>query len=411
MSQPPTQIDSFNRLTLPPHAVREIASRPLELASHSGRHLLFTVPAEEGAVVMAGVLGEVSVTDLLSFFNMFRKSGVLRFQLPGGEKNLFFQQGEIISATSTFPEEDIGEVLFGLGKIDRETLQKMRPFLAEPAAIGRVLVERDAIGAQDLWLALRQQVESIVYHLFTFQGGSFSFLHQAVDQEEVRLSMSTQNLIMEGLRRVDERALFLRRIPSQDLLPVLTGKTAAGETTAVQKLLELIAERRHDVREVIRRSGLGEFDGLRLLHHLVEKGIVVLEEAPAAPAFEGELGEVLGIFNGALTVLHRQITDRNPHFRQEMQIFLRDLPQPFSYVFREVGLKEDGTVDGGRILANLAGLEEGDKKKLLADGLSELIYMECHIARRDLGVTGSAALVQRVQEVSRRVKALNGRTE
>ena len=35
-------------------------------------------------------------------------------------------------------------------------------------------------------------------------------------------------------------------------------------------------------------------------------------------------------------------------------------------------------IDGGRILANLAGLEEGDKKKLLADGLSELIYMECH---------------------------------
>jgi hypothetical protein len=80
-------------------------------------------------------------------------------------------------------------------------------------------------------------------------------------------------------------------------------------------------------------------------------------------------------------------------------------------VFRDVECKEDGTVSGGRILANLAGLEEGDKKKLLADGLSELVYMECHAARRELGAAESAELIQRVQEVSRRVKTLIGRTE
>ncbi len=108
---------------------------------------------------------------------------------------------------------------------------------------------------------------------------------------------------------------------------------------------------------------------------------------------------------------YRRIHQKTADFRQEIELFLRDLPQPYSYVFRDIHLREDGTVDGGRILANLAGLEEGDKKKLLAEALSELIYMECHAARRDLPAAESTELIQRVQDVSRRVKTLIGGKE
>jgi hypothetical protein len=62
-------------------------------------------------------------------------------------------------------------------------------------------------------------------------------------------------------------------------------------------------------------------------------------------------------------------------------------------------------------LANLAGLEEVDKKRLLADSLNELLYMECLAARRELGAADSAELIQRVQEISRRVKTLIGRKQ
>lgn len=83
---------------------------------------------------------------------------------------------------------------------------------------------------------------------------------------------------------------------------------------------------------------------------------------------------------------------------------------PFSYVFRDRSLRENGTLDGDRILANLAGLEEEDKKKLLADALSELVY-ECIVARRELGAAESAELIRRLQEISRRMKSLFGRAQ
>lgn len=408
---PPLTIDGSGRIALPAAAAREIGSRPVELSSYSSRHLYFTACGEAESAVFTGLLGEIGAADLISFLNMFRKSGILCFALAGGSKDLYFQNGEIVFATSTFPEEDIGEILFTLGKVDRETLQKARQSATGRTTVGKILVDQGVVASKDLWQVTRHQVESIIYHLFTFPHGSFSFVAKALEKEDIlRLSMSTQNLIMEGLRRVDERALYMRRIRSLDAVALPANPPAEGKTPAEQRLLALVHAGARDVRRLLRKSGMGEFDALRLLYHLVERGAVRLEEMATVPV-EGELGEILAIFNGALTVLYRRIAETNPDFSQEIRLFLRDLPQPFSFVFSDVRLQADGAVDGGRLLANLAGLEEVDKKRLLADSLNELLYMECLAARRELGAADSAELIQRVQEISRRVKTLIGRKQ
>ncbi len=405
-----TLMDSGGRVALPQPAVREIGAQPLELVSFSSRHLLFTVPGGDDAVTLCGVLGDLGVADLLSFLNMFRKTGILRFELPGGQKDLYFQQGELVFATSSYPEEDLGEILFDLGKLDAAQLQKARRFAGSRAGFGKFLVDKGVVGAKDLWQASRNQIEAIVYNLFTEHSGGFSFLARNLEQDELlRLSLSTQNLIMEGLRRVDERALFMRRIGPLEGLPRATGKIVDGLSPAHVRLLESLKGQDLSARELLRQSGVGEFEGLRLLFQLLEKGLARME-APAAAPVEGVLGEILTIYNGTLVLLYRRMLERNPGFGQEVSLFLRDLPQPFSFVFREVAMREDGSVDGGRILANLAGLEEGDKQKLLSESLNELLYMVCNAARRDLGAADSADMLQRVQEIGRRIKSLIGRS-
>jgi hypothetical protein len=404
-------LDSSGRLPLPLSAAKEIGQSTLELISHSGEHMFFTAPGGQGPVVLVGLLGNVSVADLLSFFNMFRKTGILRFALSGGNKDLYFQQGEIVFAASTFPEEEMGEILFGLGKVDREVMQKARQLARGGTSVGKILVKRGAITPRDLWLAARSLVEAIVFNLFSFDAGSFSFQARALEKEDiVRLSMSTQNLIMEGLQRVDERALFRERIPSLDLIPVPVAGKEREWAGIEDPLGRILRESRYNVRQVLRQSGMGEFEGLRQLYRIMEKGLVYLTEAPVVE-LDGEVGEVLNIANGALAALFQRVTRENQGFGQEVRRFLRDLPQPFSYVFRDVVLREDGALDGAGILANLAGLDEEDQKKLLADALGEVVFMECMAARRYLGAVESAELVRRVQEVSRRIKALIGRKE
>jgi hypothetical protein len=397
-----TSIDSNGRLALPFYAAKELGSRSLELASYSAGHLLVIDP--DRRVQLAGRLGDFGLVDLMSFFNMFRKTGVLCLELKGGRKEVYFKLGEIVFATSTFAEEHLCEILYDQGKLDRDALHRARQLAGSQTQVGKCLVEKKIITAKDLWLASRYQVEVSIYNLFLATEGSFYYEEREAEEDQaVRLSTSTQNLIMEGLRRIDERALFMRQIRSLETIPVPTGKEVANLSEQEKAMLEVVGRGRLNVKSALRRSGVAELEGLRLLHQLIGKGLVRIEDAPSFD-IGGDIGEMLKIFNGVLVLLYRRIIQNNPRFSDELRNFLRVVPSPFSYVFRDVALLDDGSVDGGRVLANLAGLEDRDKKKLLAEALTELVYMECHAARRDLGNAASAELLQRVQDIPRRIK-------
>ena len=405
------KINADGSLKLPLAIRRQLGQAPLCTISSSADHLLLGKAGDANPVLLAGVLGEISVPDLLSFFNMFRKTGILHFALQNGSKALYFQQGEVVFASSTFASEDLGEILFSLGQVERETLQQVRQQAQGRTTLGKLLVERGVVSPKDLWQATRGQVEGVVYSLFAEQQGSFFFVDRPLDQEQIlRLSMSTQNLIMEGLRRQDEEALFMRRVISLDYYPVLTGTLLDGLGQNESRLLKLAESGKLSARELFRKVGLREFDGIRTLYALLEKGLLQMENAPASE-IEGALGEILVIYNSLFKILFRRMSKVNVDFYQEAEQLLKELPPPYSFVLCEVELRKDGTLDGQRIAANMAGLEEGDKEKLLADSLCELVYMEAMTVRRELDADQARPLIGRVQEITARVRNLVERTE
>lgn len=404
-------IDKDDRTFLVEDLKGALGDAPLVALSYSQRHLLLGREQEDEQVVMAGFLGDMVVPDLLSFFNMFRKTGILHFNLGPGEKSLYFNKGEIVFATSTFAKEDLGEILFATGKVERAALEHAREISEGRTTLGKVLVEGGAISPKDLWLTVRTQVEGIVYNLFAEQHGSYSFRAKELDSEQIiRLSMSTQNIIMEGLRRQDEGALFMRKIISLDHFPRGTDKVPADLSQEEKLFYSMAKPGQISAQDLFRKCGMREFDGMRVLHGLLEKRMLTMEEQ-AATEIGGDLGQVLMIYNSVLKAIYSRVTKKFAGFSEEISHFLRDLPQPYSFVLRDVALKEDGTLDGHRVVQNLAGLEEGDKMKLLADALGELVYMESMAVRRELEASQAQPLIARVQEISNRVKALVGRSE
>ncbi len=394
---------------LPADVAQSLGTDALQLISASESHLLLGRPDAENPVLLSGILEAGAIPDLLSYFNMFRKTGLLHIDLEGGAKALYFQEGEVVFAASTFASEDIGEVLFALGKVEKELLLKLRARVSASVTLGKLLVEYGDVSPRDLWLAARSQVENIVYNLFTAQRGGFYFQQRAIELEQiVRLSMSTQNLIMEGLRRMDEKALFMRKIYSLDHYPVETGKAPVNLGQGEAKLLTLCQPGLLTVRDLLRKAGMLEFDGLRLLYGLVEQKYVKMEDAPTTEV-EGTLGEVLATYNGLLRSIFAKIVKVDSGFSGEMVEALRDMPQPYSFVLRDVELAADGTLDGSRIVSNLDGLEEGDKQKLLADTLCEVVFIETMFIRRALDAEVSKPLIARVQDVTARIRNLVGR--
>lgn len=403
------EINSEGVVRLPEDMASALRGESLELVSASPEHLFLSRPGRDAAVQMAGMLVEGCVPDLLSFFNMFRKTGVLTFELEGGVKSLYFQQGEIVYATSSFISEDLGAVLFSLGKIEHNLLQRARAAVAAGTTLGKVLVELGVATPKDLWMATRTQVESIVYSLFGVESGGFSFQLLAIEQEQIlRLSMSTQNLIMEGLRRQDERALFMRKIMSLDYFPKPTDRDGVDLPQIEVKLLGLAQAGSLTARELFRRAGCREFEGMRVLHELLGKRLLTMEETPSTEV-EGPLGEILGIYNNLFRVLFHRLGEKGADALDELKLSLRELPQPYSYVLRDVQFQRDGALDGQMVVTNLNGLAEGDCRKLLADSLCEVAYMQTMLLRREMVADEARPLIAKVQEVTAKVRHLVGR--
>lgn len=404
------KLDSADRIAIPTAIANGLNRRELTLASRSQRHLLLTTEGGgEGQIALAGSIGDLQVVEVLSIINMFRKSGLLHFSLEGGSKDLHFDEGELVSATSTYPEEELGEFLLIAGKIDRDTLIKVRQAAGnDPQTLRARLLEGGRITEQDLHDAGSAQIEAIVYHLIPCLHGDFIFVQRRNSVAATApLALRTQNLIMEGLRRSDERQVFMRTLRSHDAMPVATGNSVADLPAAEERLLALASSGKLTVRDLIARNGLGEFQTLSLLHRLTGKRLLTVP-ALETPEISADLAEILAIANGVLAALYQKINEKNHDFGREMRRFLRDLPQPFAAVLRHVTLTDKGTIDGSQIAVNLASYPADEQRALFAETLSELVFMACMAARRDLG-DDSLRLVQQAQEIAIRINQLKER--
>jgi hypothetical protein len=222
------------------------------------------------------------------------------------------------------------------------------------------------------------------------------------------LALRTQNLIMEGLRRSDERQVFMRTLRSHEATPVATGKSVDELPAKEERLLAMASSGKLTVRDLIARSGLEEFQTLSLLHRLVERRLLTIP-TPETPELSADLAELLAVANGVLAALYQKINEKNHNFGLEMRLFLRDLPQPFAAVLRHVVVTAKGTIDGRQIAGNLACYPADQQHTLLAETLSELVFMACMAARRDLDDANSLRLVQQAQEIALRINQLKER--
>src|SRR5258707_8936499 len=70
-----------------------------------------------------GNLSTMSVSDLLQFLAVGRKTGRLKFDRAKIVKEDYLESGLIICSTSNDPKEDLGQILIHYGKLDEPQLQ------------------------------------------------------------------------------------------------------------------------------------------------------------------------------------------------------------------------------------------------------------------------------------------------
>lgn len=232
-----------------------------------------------------GPLRELGLADLLQLIHLSRKTGVLTVR-TGRFKHtahLEFDRGAAVGARASGEAPRLGQLLVASGKATQGQVDRaLAAQRADPRRrLGAILVEREGVPRDEVERQLRFQLEETVFELVRWTDGDVRFEEAEVsDPGPVALRVSTEGLLMESMRRMDEWSALASAAPDTDLVPGLVESTdgerglLALEPGEWEVLAAVDGER--SLRAIARALGRGDFDVAKAVFSLVDAGVVAL---------------------------------------------------------------------------------------------------------------------------------------
>jgi len=253
-------------------------------------------------MAIEGPLRELGIHDVFQLLDLSRKTGALRVTsaLRDNEGIVSFESGKVVSASIRTNPHPLGAMLVRAGKISEGDLDRAR--LAQGRRtdgkrLGELLVEAGCLTWRELERQVRLQIETVVFELMSWQEGFFSFVEGPASDvtPEAVARISTESLLMEGARRIDEWARISHRIPHLGVVPVLA--PIDEDHPSLLDLLpnewEMLAmiDGQCDLRGISTRLGRSEFDVAKIAYGLLSTGIIQIRTAEKPPVVEPLLGD------------------------------------------------------------------------------------------------------------------------
>src|SRR5438105_6140164 len=275
---------------------------------------LFTLA--ELTMAIEGPLRELGIHDVFQLLDLSRKTGVLRVasELRDDEGVVHFDSGRVVHAHVKSKAVPLELTLLQSGKISKDDLESARAKRTNGRAdadIVDLLLEGGAVTPKEIERQLRMQIESVVFELMSWREGFFSFEERPASDltntREARIRVSTESLLMEGARRIDEWSRIADKVPSLGVVPVLAPVREDGQASQLDLLppeWEVLStiDGARDLRAIAATLGRAEFDIARVVYGLVTTGVVEVRNLDRAiqPADNGGMEPALDQARAAL---------------------------------------------------------------------------------------------------------------
>lgn len=232
-------------------------------------------------MAIEGSLHDVSLADICQLLSMGRKSGRLTMTDKSNFGHIFFNEGRVVYSSLVHRRDRLGELLVKNGAITAEALTQAMAQQATQGGtlLGQLLVSAGALSQKELEKYISVQIEEAVYHLFTWNTGTFRFTADVAPDEGLFLiDTSADALLMEGARRVDEWSMMEKKISSLDLIFALERNPLEEdgvELTEHQRRLVPLLDGKRTVTDLVEDSGMVEFDTGKALYGLIQGGFAI----------------------------------------------------------------------------------------------------------------------------------------
>jgi hypothetical protein len=229
-----------------------------------------------------------------------RWTGTLTVTNRGIGRSIAVQEGRMVFASSSDPDDRLGELLLRRGRISLRQYLDAGKSVAPGKRLGTVLVEKGILIPKDLVRSVIEHTQEIIYAAFLWTEGHYRLQEGPPSAEVITLKISTPDIIMEGIRRIEawsriDRAVGgviarYRQAPGAD--EVARMMTLRPEQHALLSMTALETS----VESLCSGATMSDFEVCRTLWAFSVIGLVVrtdaVQRAKAEPEDEG-LGYVL----------------------------------------------------------------------------------------------------------------------
>ena len=235
----------------------------------------------------SGRVADHEFADLVREVYGRRWSGLLTLNHTGVEKSVRVQDGRLVFAFSSSRDDRLGELLLRRGRITLHQYVEASRAMRKGIRLGTVLVEQGALDARELVKSVMDHTQEIIYSAFQWTEGLYHFTEGAAASEPITLKLSTPDVILEGIRRIDHWSRIERAVGSIDTRYVRARgyEDVLSEMTLSLEKLSLLTglEMEQDVGTICRNSTLSHYEVCRTLWAYRVIGVVQRLAEPSSP--------------------------------------------------------------------------------------------------------------------------------
>lgn len=237
-------------------------------------------------MALVGNIRDFGLSDFLYLVDRGYKTGCLHLNRENEAAILFFEQGKLVYATRNAHSEPLDVLLVRLGKVTPTQLQEVRR-VTNNIPIAQAIVDTHVMSRDELQKTLQSHIEEEVYGLFGWPEGEFRFDQGQMPEPNapiMPMPVPVENLIMEGVRRIDEWSRIKDRIPSTDMVVRFIdqpgGKAKSVNLAPEEWRVFARINGKDTLAEISRRTNLSEFDVCRIVYGFVTAGLVEVVKRP-----------------------------------------------------------------------------------------------------------------------------------
>lgn len=241
------------------------------------------------AVALHGNLRDFGIAEVFQLIGQQRKTGLLVVGEGSDAVFLSFDEGRVVAGGSTLKEDEGGALGSQLVRSGYLTRDQLRDLVGESARSARpiadLLLASGRLDAESLGEVQDLLTHETVFDIMRRKSGEFHFSAEPIvhDLPPERL-LGAEQILMDGLRMLDEWQTFAAAVPSEEIVFRRVGSLESsrafaaqggddGRLAQVERVLKLI-DGRLSVRRVVDLSRVGTFEATRVLAELRQAGLI-----------------------------------------------------------------------------------------------------------------------------------------